>query len=161
MENFDGFIGKITTSVLRCGLEKDTTLQLIAAEDVGHVARVVFEAPENHTGQVIVVIGDCLTTGQQAEAFKRGAGRSLPSVTNFVGKALLAINKHTKKLVADIERIHKVRSEGSNDELLAQCRALHPGTLTFEQWASRRGTTSDRREKWNDVTVYKLVTGKG
>lgn len=64
MENFDGAIGSITTTVLKVGLKKDTKLQLIvrslwivsselatlmcshshqAAEDIGHVGFAVFQ----------------------------------------------------------------------------------------------------------------------
>jgi len=121
------------------------------------------QAPEQHSSKIIVVIGDCLTTHQQAEAFQRGAGRDLPSVPDFVGKALLAINKHTKNLIADIERVYKTRNEmdESNERLLAECRALYPGMQTFEEWARTRGTKRERKkEKWNNVTVSELVTGK-
>lgn len=43
MQNFLGTIGKVTAAVLREGLKPDTKVQLIAANDIGAIARVVFE----------------------------------------------------------------------------------------------------------------------
>ncbi|KAK7715697.1 hypothetical protein SLS63_011284 [Diaporthe eres] len=38
MENFDGFLGAIAVSGLRAGLDRDTTINLVASEDIGRVA---------------------------------------------------------------------------------------------------------------------------
>ena len=37
MENFDGTIGKITATVLRCGLKPDTKVQLVVSERIQSV----------------------------------------------------------------------------------------------------------------------------
>jgi len=43
MENLNGFIGSIGVSVLKTGLKPDTTIGLIASEDIGNVAAAVFK----------------------------------------------------------------------------------------------------------------------
>lgn len=53
---------------------------------------------EANASRAIVVIGDALTTQEMADAYARGAGKPLNAVPTFVGKSLLAINKHTKDL---------------------------------------------------------------
>lgn len=113
MENFDGYIGKITISVLRVGLKKDTKMQLIvsrlvvslslgtnlsdqAADDIGHVAVAVFRSPNEYKGRAITVVGDALTTQKIQDAYQRGAGKPMPSAANLVARGVLALNKHTR-----------------------------------------------------------------
>jgi len=162
MENFDGAVGSITNTVLRCGLQKTTKLQLIAAEDIGHVALGVFQASDEYASKAVVVIGDALTAQELNEAHVKGAGKPLASVPNFLGKALISMNKHTKGLIADIERVYRDRETvpESNAVLIAQCRTLYPGMQTFETWSKNRGRGKDRQTNWNNVTVRDLATGK-
>ncbi|KAH8114192.1 NAD(P)-binding protein [Phellopilus nigrolimitatus] len=162
MENFDGTIGRITATVLRVGLQKDTKLQLIAADDIGHVALAVFQAPDAHTGKAITVVGDALTPQEIADAYARGAGQALPGIPALVARTLLAMNKHTKGLIADIERVNRDRAAHSetNEDLIAQCRGLYPGMQTMEDWARARGSRKNRQKDWNKVSVGELVQGK-
>ncbi|KAI5117406.1 hypothetical protein M0805_004628 [Coniferiporia weirii] len=162
MENFDGAVGRITTAVLRSGLKKDTKLQLIAADDIGHVALAVLLAPDAYIGKAIPVVGDALTMQEAAEAYARGAGRALPAVPGFVARMLLSTNKHTKDLIADIERVHNGRTAlpESYETLIAQCVALYPGLKNMEAWARARGARSERSKGWNNVSVGALVQGK-
>ncbi|KLO19619.1 NAD(P)-binding protein [Schizopora paradoxa] len=162
MENFDGTIGSITNTVLKCGLQKTTKLQLIAADDIGHVALGVFQASDEYASKAVVVIGDALTTQELNEAHVRGAGKPLGSVPNFLGKALLAANKHTKGLISDMERVHNDREAlpESSAVLIAQCRTLYPELQTFEVWAKNRGRKKERKANWNNVTIGELATGK-
>jgi len=162
MENFDGAVGSITNTVLKCGLQKATKLQLIAAEDIGCVALGVFQASDEYAAKAVVVIGDALTAQELNEAHVRGAGKPLASVPNFLGKVLLSTNKHTKGLIADIERVYHDREvlPESSAVLIAQCRSLYPSLQTFETWSKNRGRKKDRKTNWNNVTVGDLATGK-
>lgn len=113
MENFDGAVGRITATVMRVGLKKDTKLQLIvrprlntpfitrscgiqAAEDIGHIAFAVMREPDQHIGETIVVIGDALTSQGMQDSYQSGAGRALPSVPGPLGRVLIAMNKYAK-----------------------------------------------------------------
>ena len=116
MDNFDGAIGKITSAVLKAGLKKDTKVQFIvsitistsfrlldlydiqAAEDIGQIALAVFLSSEDYAKEVIVVVGDALTTTELTEAYARGSGHALPSVPLVLARILLSMNKHTKDL---------------------------------------------------------------
>ena len=116
MDNFDGTIGKITSAVLKAGLKKDTKIQFVvsitisaaftlldlhdiqAAEDIGQIALAVFLSSEDYAKEVIVVVGDALTTTELTEAYTRGSGHALPSVPSAVARILLSMNKHTKDL---------------------------------------------------------------
>jgi hypothetical protein len=63
-----------------------------------------------------------------------------------------------------MERVYNVRSAMDGDESyearLAQCRAIYPGMLTFEEWARKRGKKSGREKNWNNVSILDLVRGK-
>ncbi|KAF8584823.1 NAD(P)-binding protein [Ramaria rubella] len=163
MENFDGTIGKITAAVLRCGLKPTTPIQLVAAEDIGHVGAAIFLDSEKHVGGIIIVVGDVLTTKEQDEAHERATGRRLPSVPDFVAKPLLALNGHTRDLIADIERVNLARDniDGGHEVVILDCRQIYPGMMNFEEWAWRRaGAKGDRPAGWNRVSVPALVLGK-
>ncbi|KDQ60861.1 hypothetical protein JAAARDRAFT_55600 [Jaapia argillacea MUCL 33604] len=162
MENFDGAIGKVTTTVLQQGLKADTKLQLIAVEDIAHVACAIFENPEPYDHKIIVVVGDILTTAEQDQSYLRATGRHLPSVPSFLGKALLATNSHTKALISDMERIHGDRSimEEGYQELLTTVRSIYPHMQTFEEWARNRGRKDDRGQRWNNVSIIDLILGR-
>lgn len=58
----------------------------------------MFLDSEAHAGKAVPVIGDALTMSEIAEAYRRGAGRTLPSIPRIAGRAILASNKHTKEL---------------------------------------------------------------
>lgn len=82
-----------------------------------------------------------LTTSEQDAAYKRATGKHLPSMPNFLGKALLAINGATKNLYV---------SPSSSD-----CRTLIPYSLVTGSrtsnayiecgWTTRQGTTRTSR----------------
>ncbi|KAF8514794.1 hypothetical protein JB92DRAFT_2829879 [Gautieria morchelliformis] len=163
MENFDGTIGKITAGVLKCGLQPTTKQQLIAADDIGHVAATVFRNPEAHSQKTIVVVGDVLTPKEQDVAYEKATGRHLPSVPNVVAKLILGLNSHTRDLISGIERIHRDRSamDGGYDAVIQDIKEIHPGIMTFQEWAKRKdGVVAKRTKGWNQVSILALVLGK-
>ncbi|THH27971.1 hypothetical protein EUX98_g6234 [Antrodiella citrinella] len=161
MENFDGTIGKITATVLRCGMQPNTKLQLVAVDDVGCATAAVFKNSDDASSKILVITGDILTAPEQDAAYLRGTGKHLPAVPNFFGRILLAINGATKGLIADLERIHKMRQDdpAGYEAHMADARAIYPNMTTFEEWARHRKDTEKRDTNWNQVTVGKLVTG--
>lgn len=162
MENFDGTIGSVTATVLRCGLKPTTKLQLIAADDIGRVAAAVFKSPDANASKILVLTGDILTASEQDAAYVRATGKHLPSVPTFLGKTLLAINGATKGLIADIERVHQMRLDDPSgyDAHLADARAAYPSFTSFEEWAKARRRSTKRDKSWNGVTAAKLATGR-
>ena len=69
-----------------------------AADDIGHVAVAVMQQSDAYAGQEIAVIGDALTIDAIQTAYKRGAGKTMPSVPNVLGWGVTAMNKHVKAL---------------------------------------------------------------
>ncbi|KIK51682.1 hypothetical protein GYMLUDRAFT_181148 [Collybiopsis luxurians FD-317 M1] len=98
MENYEGVIGSITVGVLKTGLQPATTIQLVAIDDIGHVAAGVFRNPESFQYQVLCIVGERSTMKEQEESYKRATGRSLPATPSLIARGLIAMNKHTKNL---------------------------------------------------------------
>ncbi|KAK0448593.1 NAD(P)-binding protein [Armillaria borealis] len=157
MENYEGIVGAITVSVLKAGLPKDTTIQLVCVDDIGHVAAGVFRVscqdPALYAFQILLVAGEVSTIFEQEDVFRRRTGRDLPSVPVFVGKILLAINGHTQGLVADIKRVHRARITGEcpdEDGQMAATRQAYHDMTTFAKWAElRSGSSVNRSQGWN------------
>ncbi|KAJ7114667.1 NAD(P)-binding protein [Mycena crocata] len=164
MENYDGTIGKVTVGVLRRGLKPTTTIQMVAVEDIGHVAAAVFKNPQDYASQILVVAGEASTTAQQQESYKRATGKQIAAIPGWLARALIALNSHTKALLADIERVHEVRTSGKCPEVAEQTAAAkraYPDMKTFEAWAQQRaGKSTSHSKNWNQVSIGRLATGK-
>ncbi|KAJ3881172.1 NAD(P)-binding protein [Lentinula edodes] len=163
MENYEGTIGSITVGVLKAGLQPTTTIQLIAVDDIGRVAAGVLKSPELFQEQILCVVGDHCTMKEQEEAYERATGRSLPNIPAFLARTLISINGHTKGLIADIERVHKIKEEGAapdHDSQVAAAKRAFPNIQNFETWAKERASTPSRDRQWNKVTIGKLFTGQ-
>ncbi|KAF7345742.1 NmrA-like family domain-containing protein 1 [Mycena venus] len=163
MENYENTIGSIAVGVLKKGLKPTTTNQLVAAEDIGHVAEAVFQSPQNYASQIMVIAGESSTMAQQEESYKRATGKHLPSIPGFLAWPLLALNSHTKALIADIERVHDAGVSGKCPEVVEQtalAKRAYPEMQTFEMWARRRvGKAPDQGKDWNQVSIGRLATG--
>ncbi|KAJ6536650.1 hypothetical protein B0H10DRAFT_2257798, partial [Mycena sp. CBHHK59/15] len=164
MENYDGTIGSVAVGVLKNGLKPTTTNQLVVSYDIGHVAAAIFKNPENYRSQILIVAGEVSTTKEQEEAYKRATGKQLPSIPGFLARALIAMNSHTKALIADVERVHDARMSGKCPEVADQAAAAklaYPEMKTFQAWAEQRGGKATvQKMDWNQVSLLRLVTGK-
>ncbi|KAH8101418.1 NAD(P)-binding protein [Cristinia sonorae] len=163
MENFDGTIGKITATVMRCGLQPDTKLQLVSADDIGRVAAAVFNNSNAAISKILVLVGEALTYSEQDAAYLRGTGKHLPSIPNILGRILIAMNGATKDLISDMERVHKLRVDdpAGYTAHLADARAIYPHMTTFEEWArERKNIATQQAPNWNQVSILKLITGR-
>ncbi|KAG6368887.1 hypothetical protein INS49_003105 [Diaporthe citri] len=98
MENFDGFLGAITVSGMRAGLDKDTTINLVllqslkASEDIGRVAAGVLMKHDKHLHKTLAITSEAATMEHISESYKRATGRPIPAVPILVGKSLVKIN---------------------------------------------------------------------
>ena len=79
MENFAGGYA-LQNSTLSTGMAPDTAQQLIAVDDVGAVAALVFSQPGEWIGRAVSLAVDELTPVQVAAAIGQALGRALPYV---------------------------------------------------------------------------------
>jgi len=168
MENYEGSIGAITVSVLKAGLKHTTTLQLVAVDDIGYVAAGVFRSPEPFQQQILRVVGESCTMKEQEESYKQATGHSISAAPAFIARALISINGHTKGLIEDIERVHKIqldRAAPEHENQLALAKQAYPAIRNFHAWAKdqaqgKGSKISTRKKGWNELSTAKLASGK-
>ncbi|KAG7091724.1 hypothetical protein E1B28_008125 [Marasmius oreades] len=166
MENYEGTLGAITFGVLKAGLKPTTTVQLIAIDDIGHVAAGIFNDASSFESQVVVVVGDICDTLQQEKAYQDVVGRPMPSIPALLARALISLNSQTKGLIFDMERVHSARSSetagGEYYMQLDRAKRAYPHMKSFAEWCrSREDRRTSRREKnWNGVSLGKLLKGR-
>ncbi|KAK0225350.1 hypothetical protein IW262DRAFT_1293792 [Armillaria fumosa] len=122
--------------------------------DIGHIAAGVFRAscqdPASYAFQIFLVVREVSTIFEQ-DVFRRRTGRDLPSVPDFVGKILFAINGHTTQgLLADIKRIHRARITSEcpdEDGQMAATRQAYQDMTTFAKWAELRSGPAVNRSQ--------------
>ncbi|KAL2073586.1 hypothetical protein VTL71DRAFT_10912 [Oculimacula yallundae] len=162
MENFGGFIGSITSTVLKSGLNAGTTVGLIASEDVGNVAAAVFRDHEKYRSKILLVIAEYVTMNQMYASYQQAKGKPMPSVPGMFGKLLLKFNKATQELIEDIKVNHHARTTGqyptSKEERNLAMQAYR--MKSYEEWLVAGKDGKDNQAGWNQVSLTSLVTGK-
>jgi len=137
MDNFDdpklGFGRSILEGRLEMPFDPGTRLQMIAADDVGHLVATAFERPGDFVGQSFDAAGDELTMAGIAEAFSRVTGRPV----RFTGSsaALAQVRLHDEDLADLFSSVHRIGFRA----FVPALRALHPEMLTFEAYLRRAG----------------------
>jgi uncharacterized protein YbjT (DUF2867 family) len=132
MDNYNWQRAGITNGIFTgFGLRPDKGVQLIAVEDIGVFASLVFENPQTYLGQTIELAGDELTEPQIAETLAQVIGRpvklqpaSLPEGT-----------------APDPERLAMFRffnDQGYAADIPA-LRQTYPALLTLEQFLRKNG----------------------
>ncbi|CZT45187.1 uncharacterized protein RSE6_05475 [Rhynchosporium secalis] len=162
VENFGGFIGRITASVLKSGLDADTTVGLIATEDIGNVAASVFRDHEKYRSKFLLVIAEFVTMDQMYASYQRAKGKPMPSIPWVFGKLLLKFNKATQELMEDIKGSHHARTSGQYPSSVAERElALEAYKMkSYEEWLAAGKDGKENQPGWNQVSLAKLLTGK-
>ncbi|KAH7357072.1 hypothetical protein BKA65DRAFT_496150 [Rhexocercosporidium sp. MPI-PUGE-AT-0058] len=162
LENFDGFIGSITTAVLKAGLKADTKNAYIASEDIGNVAAAVFRDHEKYKFQTLAVVAEYNTMAQMEEAHQRAKGKPMPAVPGVFAWLLLKINKATQGLIQDIELSHHARVSGEYPTCEAELELARSAykMKSYEEWLRQGSDAKEIKENWNQVSLWKLITGK-
>lgn len=108
------------------GMKPDKPLQMIAADDIGAFAALVFENPQTYLGHGLEIAGDELTEPQMVETMAKIIGRQInlvapagPAPTEDMAKMFAWFNK--KGYEADIPAL----------------RTIYPDLMTFETWLRR------------------------
>ncbi|KAJ7463924.1 NAD(P)-binding protein [Mycena latifolia] len=164
MENYDGLLGAIAVGVLKYGLKPTTTNRMVAVDDIGDVAAAVFRDPSKYASQILIVSGEVTTMSQQEESYQKATGKQLPSIPKLLARIVIALNAHTKELLADLERKHDARETGKCPEVVDQTAAAkeaHPAMRTLYAWAQQRaGQGAVQKKNWNKLSVFSILTGR-
>jgi len=133
-----GFMENLLMPVVRKGISKgkltapngvDSPQPLIAVDDIGAIAAKVFAQPGEFIGRKIPLVGDVISTRNQAQILARVLGRpirprQLPGIVVrvFLGR--------------DLHRMFRWLDTSSTTVPfnIEELRKLHPGLSTFENW---------------------------
>jgi len=144
MDNLGWKRAQISNGVLESwGIRQDKSSQLIAADDIGAIAAIVFSDPGQYLGTTLEIAGDELTEAEQAETFSKVIGRPV--------KVELA--RTTDGDEPDKEQLAGTRffnGEAYTADIAA-IRKIHPGLHTLEQYLSQSG--------WEDLPVLPMPEG--
>ncbi|KAK0704384.1 hypothetical protein B0H67DRAFT_648827 [Lasiosphaeris hirsuta] len=163
MENFDGLIGALGVTVFREGLGKDTTLCLIASEDIGRVAAGVLANHEPYVHKILALTSGAATMKEICDSYKRAAGKPIPTIPGFLARFLLSVNSSTQVILQDIDKHHAARRDGLfpdfNQELELAKSVCE--MQTFEEWTrNRRAKPKAQPAGWNKLSVFSLLAGR-
>lgn len=172
MENFDGMIGSLTISLFLEGLKKDTTICLIASEDIGRVAGAVFADHEKYIHKVLGLAADPLTTQQIYDTYQRVVGAPMTQVPSVLAKLLLWLNADARGILDDLEMHQESRLRTgtfafANFEQDTRLGSSVCQLQTFEEWVRARkdnaataAAAATTQSGWNKVSLIKLLTGQ-
>jgi uncharacterized protein YbjT (DUF2867 family) len=127
MENYNApqNVQAIMSGELINTLDLDKELQMIATEDIGFFAAIIFDNKNDWLGKAIEVAGDSLTMPQVAEVLSREIKRPV----EYYQQELEGLD-----ISDDGYRMLSWMNESGYNADIAALRKLHPGLMTFEQW---------------------------
>jgi uncharacterized protein YbjT (DUF2867 family) len=122
------------------GLRPDKPLQLIAADDIGGIAAVVFADPQKYIGKTLEIAGDQLTEPRIAETFTRVVGRPV----NVVQAQLPEGQSPNEEQIA----MFQFFNGQAYDADIEAVRKMYPPLQGFEEWLNRMG--------WKNLPVMEM-----
>jgi len=111
------------------GLRPDKAQQIIAVDDIGTIAAVAFERPEEFVGKAIEIAGDELTEPQIAATFSRVIGRPVQ-----VGQM-----QWDTPPDPEVTKMGQWFNEKGYEADIAAVRKLYPGLKNLETWLRQNG----------------------
>jgi len=115
--------------VLAVGLHPATSLQMIAADDIGAFAALAFARPAEFMGKTLELAGDAKTMPQAAEAMARAMGEPV----QFVELPLEQVRSFNAEMG---DMMAWFNDHGYSADIPA-LRRQHPGLMTFETWLQK------------------------
>ncbi|KAK3380552.1 hypothetical protein B0T24DRAFT_548340 [Lasiosphaeria ovina] len=174
MENFEGGLGPITTSIFHHGLKKDTTILPIASDDIGKLAAGIFANHAQYLHKTLVATSGAATMQEVVDGYRRATGKAMPAVPAFAAAVLLYLNAGVRNIIQQVERNHEARASGELATFEAEVALARSvcEVQDFEQWtrgkaeaaaAVTKGLAADAGDgnrNWNNVSLFKVLTGR-
>ncbi|MVU76616.1 NAD(P)H-binding protein [Nocardia sp. ET3-3] len=113
--------------VLALAVPPDAPMPLIAIEDIGRYAALVFDRPAEYIGRVVGLAGDILTPRQIAETLARAAGLT-PRVVQVPVEQIRAFDEQVGKMFAFFNTHPTPAAD------VPALRAALPELMTLEDW---------------------------
>ncbi len=131
MENFNAPTARrlISEGNLVMALSPDKPLQMVSVEDVGFLAAIILDNPEDWAGRTVDIAGDSLTMPEVAERFSASIGRKV-----FFRERPL---QDLKRIDSERYLMMKWLNEVGYDADIEAIRQVHPTLMDLEQWLSK------------------------
>ncbi|HEY3420273.1 MAG TPA: NmrA/HSCARG family protein [Methanomassiliicoccales archaeon] len=131
MENFCNPMARaaILSGRLESTLDPSRSIQMIAVDDIGGFASMVFDDPERWKSKAIEIAGDEKTMPEVAEAFSRTIG--IP--VKYVRTSLESIKSADSKAMFEWFQKEGYRAD------IGELRRMRPETMDFQGWLNRSG----------------------
>ena len=114
---------------LMIGMKPETTLQMIAVQDVGKYGLWAFEQHRKLNGRAIDIAGDALTMPEAAKLISKAAGKKV----EFVQVPIEEVRKASEDFAIMLEWFDRV---GYNADIDATSKESGIASTTFEQWVT-------------------------
>jgi uncharacterized protein YbjT (DUF2867 family) len=131
MEDFTSPTRFFQNGSLNVPWRDDLVMQLIAIEDTGAIAAIVFSDRDAYLGKAIEITGDRLTAPQIAAQLSAAAGRPVPH-TRIPLEVLWEHQPEAAKVFTWANATYY-----DSDPVLV--RTIHPGLMDFHTWLARSG----------------------
>jgi uncharacterized protein YbjT (DUF2867 family) len=132
MDNWAQPLFGIQSGTLTTALKPDVDLQMIAADDIGAFASLVFAHPDSYVGKIFEVAGDARSALQIATAISQAIGRAIPYVQ-------IPMNVLGQQSATAARTFEVLNEEGPNVDIAALGK-LYPNLMDFGTWL--QGTVS-------------------
>ncbi|MBI0583898.1 MAG: NmrA/HSCARG family protein [Methanomassiliicoccus sp.] len=110
-------------------LDPRKRLQMISVEDIGFIAAIMLDNPDDWMGKAVEIAGDSLTMPEVAEKLSTATGRKVV----FQERPLQELKK------IDNERFLMMKwlNEHGYEADIPSLRKIHPSLMTLDQWLDR------------------------
>jgi uncharacterized protein YbjT (DUF2867 family) len=147
MENYNWSRAAILNGTFASiGLRPDKAHQVIAVDDIGGLAALVFDRPEEFIGAAIEIAGDALTESQTTATFSRVIGRPVQLAPMVFGP-----NQESDR---ELLRMYQWFNDQGYQADIPALRKLYPPLKTLEAWLRQTGwenahpVPQDQMSRW-------------
>ncbi|HKE23080.1 MAG TPA: NmrA/HSCARG family protein [Bryobacteraceae bacterium] len=133
MENWLGMRTQLLEGVLALPLRPETTLQMIAVDDIGAAVTMAFTHPRHWDGRAVELAGDELSMSDLAASFGRMLGRE-------VRYEQMGWDQFEQRLGREITTMWRLFDNGGFRVDLPALRQEMPNLMTFERWLQSKWT---------------------
>lgn len=133
MEDFTSPARFFQNGTLTVPWHDDLVMQLIAIDDIGALAALVFAKADTYLGQAMEITGDRLTAPQIAAALSAEAGRPI----RHTHVPLDILWEHDP----EVAKVFTWANETYYDSDPEPLRKIHPGLMDFGTWLRQSGRT--------------------
>ncbi|CAE6487625.1 unnamed protein product [Rhizoctonia solani] len=161
MENLNpGIIGRMTYATFQHCLPAECKIQFTAVDDIGRLARVVFDNPTKFEHKTIDIAGESLTPKELNQAFIRATGREMPSIPWILISTIRRISPAVHDIIEEFiqaDRMRRMDPRGFDANL--QEAASYLKLTSFEEWARNWNNPPDKGAKQHGITLWGLFMG--